>query len=105
MSSDELADQAWDKAKPPATMNRRRLESTTIAMLVLTSSVFLARVVVRISKKKGFELHDFLCIMAYVCYVCMWVMYHYENDPLYRAESAQRGETPFYPEISKCIPK
>jgi hypothetical protein len=97
--SDELSDQAWDG--PPKTMDRHRLESTNIAMFALTSAVFVARVIVRIFKRKQFEWHDFLCVMAYVCYMCMWVMYHYENDPLYRAESAQRGEIPFYVGISE----
>jgi hypothetical protein len=97
----ELSDQAWDKVKPPATMNRRRLEGTNTALLVLTSVFFVSRVVVRLARRKRFELHDLFCWLSYICYVCMWVMYRYENDPLYRAEGVQRGEIPPYPNISK----
>jgi hypothetical protein len=100
-SAGELSDQAWDKVKPPATMNRRRLEGTNTALLVLTSVVFVSRVVVRLARRKRFELHDLFCWLSYICYVCMWVMYRYENDPLYRAEGVQRGEIAPYPKISE----
>ena len=103
MSAGELSDQAWNKVKPPETMNRRLLEGTNIAMLVVTSVVFVARVAVRLVRRKHFELHDIFCNSSYVLYVCMWVMYHYENDPLYRAEGVQRGEIPPYPEISEFL--
>ncbi|KAF3006903.1 hypothetical protein E8E13_011153 [Curvularia kusanoi] len=80
-------------------MPRLQLEGTNTAMLVMTSVIFLIRVVVRLFQRKPYELHDLFCHMAFVSYIVMWVMYYFENDPLYRAEAAQRGEMPPYPEI------
>jgi hypothetical protein len=81
-------------------MSRIHLEGVNTAMLILTSLFFVAQLVVRVSKRKPFELHALLCYFSYICcYVGMWVMYLKENDPLYRAEGVQRGEIPMYPEV------
>ncbi|KAI4950053.1 hypothetical protein J4E91_004709 [Alternaria rosae] len=99
MTSQQLADVTWDKTTPPATMGRRELEGISTAMLTLTSLVFVARIVTRVSKRRTFEQQDFFCCLSYVCYVAMLVMFFKENDPLYRAERVQRGEAPLYPEL------
>jgi len=97
MTSQQLADVTWDKNAPPATMSRRELEGINIAMLTLTSLVFIARIAIRLSKRRTFELQDFFCCLSYLFYVAMLVMFFKENDPLYRAERVQRGEAPLYP--------
>ncbi|KAI4925521.1 hypothetical protein J4E85_007400 [Alternaria conjuncta] len=97
MTSQQLADVTWDKNAPPATMSRRELEGINTAMLTLTSLVFVARIVIRLSKRRTFELQDFFCCLSYLFYVAMLVMFFKENDPLYRAERVQRGEAPLYP--------
>ncbi|KAF1843358.1 uncharacterized protein K460DRAFT_143935 [Cucurbitaria berberidis CBS 394.84] len=99
MSSDSLSNVTWDKTGPPPTMSRSHLERVNTAMLSLTSLFFVSRIIVRVTKRKPFELHDFFCCFSYICYVAMCVMYFKENGPLYRAESVQRGETAPYPEI------
>ncbi|KAJ4985185.1 hypothetical protein SVAN01_09321 [Stagonosporopsis vannaccii] len=99
MSSDGLDDVKWDAVKPPATMPRAQLEGVNTAMLVVTSIFFMTRLAVRAYQRKPYELHEFFCHAAFVCYVAMWVMYYKENDPLYRAEGVQRGEMAPYPEI------
>ncbi|KAH6865672.1 hypothetical protein BKA58DRAFT_461582 [Alternaria rosae] len=104
MTSQQLADVTWDKTTPPATMSRRELEGISIAMLTLTSLVFVARIVTRVSKRRTFELQDFFCYLSYICYVAMLVMFFKENDPLYRAERVQRGEAPLYPELLMFLP-
>lgn len=103
-SDDGLNDVKWDKVKLPATMARSQLEAINIGMLVLTCVVFVTRLVVRVFQRKPYELHDFFCHSAFVCYIAMWVMYFKENDPLYRAEGVQRGEIPPYPEICESSP-
>ncbi|KAI4924299.1 uncharacterized protein J4E92_007380 [Alternaria infectoria] len=97
MTSQQLADVTWDKNAPPATMSRRELEGINTAMLTLTSLVFVARIAIRLSKRRTFELQDFFCCLSYLFYVAMLVMFFKENDPLYRAERVQRGEAPLYP--------
>ncbi|KAF2114826.1 hypothetical protein BDV96DRAFT_494291 [Lophiotrema nucula] len=97
MRSDDLDKQKWQAI--PATMNRRRLEGVNTAMLVVTAVFFAARVVVRLVKRKPFELHDVFCYSSFLCYVGMCVMYYKENDPLYRVEGVQRGEIPPYSDI------
>lgn len=99
MSSDRLDDDKWQVEELPATMPRAQLESVNIAMLALTSVIFCTRIVVRAVQRKTYELHDLLCHSAFVCYIAMWIMYFFENDPLYRVEGVQRGETPPYPNI------
>ncbi|KAF2004706.1 hypothetical protein P154DRAFT_519182 [Amniculicola lignicola CBS 123094] len=99
MSSKDLNDVTWDKKALPDTMSRGHLEGVNTAMLVLTSLIFVARVVARFTHRMPFELHDFFCWFSYVCYVAMVVMFFKENSPLYRAEAVQRGEIPIYPEL------
>jgi hypothetical protein len=101
MSSDSLDGVKWDEVELPETMPRGQLEGVNIAMLIVTAVVFIARIAVRINQRKPYQLHDFLCHAAFVCYVAMWIMYWQENDPLWRAEGVQRGEIPVYPEIRK----
>lgn len=103
MSSDSLDGVKWDDVKLPETMPRGHLEGINIAMLTLTAVIFIARIAIRITQRKPYELHDFFCHAAFVCYVAMWVMYWQENDPLWRAEGVQRGEIPVYPEICKWV--
>ena len=103
-SDDGLNDVKWDKVKLPATMARSQLEAINIGMLVLTCVVFVTRLVVRVFQRKPYELHDFFCHSAFVCYIAMWVMYFKENDPLYRTEGVQRGEIPPYPGICESVP-
>ncbi|KAF2131846.1 hypothetical protein P153DRAFT_373712 [Dothidotthia symphoricarpi CBS 119687] len=103
MSSDDLSDVAWDKTDLPATMSRGQLEGVNTVMLALTSLVFVARVLIRVTKR-NFEMHDFFCYLSYICYLAMWVMYLKENGPLYRAEGMQRGEIPPYPDILMFLP-
>lgn len=103
MSTEGLNGVKWDGVVLPESMPRVQLEGTNTAMLVLTSVVFLTRVVIRIFKRKPYEVHDLFCHMAFVSYIVMWVMYFFENDPLYRVEGVQRSEIPPYPEICKCF--
>jgi len=103
MTSQQLADVTWDKNAPPATMSRRELEGINIAMLSLTSLVFVARIAIRLCKRRTFELQDFFCCLSYIFYVAMLVMFFKENDPLYRAERVQRGEAPLYPGLRAYI--
>ena len=86
----------------PPPVPQARLEGANAAMLVLTSVVFLTRVVIRISQRKPYELHDLFCHLAFVSYVVMWILYFLENDPYYRMERVQRGVIPPYPGIRKC---
>lgn len=102
MSSDDLSN-AKNAEQLPATMARSHLDGVNIAMLALTSLLFVCRIVVRINQRKPYELHDFFCQSSFVCYIAMWVMYFRENDPLYRAEGVQRGEIAPYPEIRKYL--
>ncbi|KAF2704598.1 hypothetical protein K504DRAFT_507071 [Pleomassaria siparia CBS 279.74] len=94
MGSDNLSEVEWEDL--PVTMSRSSLERVNTAMLVLTSLFFVARVLVRVTKRKPFELHDILCYSSYICYVAMWVMYWKEIDPLYKLQAVQRGEAPPY---------
>jgi hypothetical protein len=103
MTSEQLADVTWDKKAPPETMSRRELEVINNSMLSLTSVVFVARVITRLCKRKSFELQDFFCCLSYLCYMAMLVMFFRENDPLYRAERVQRGESPLYPQLRMFI--
>jgi hypothetical protein len=102
MTSSDLHDVVWTKAKPPDTLSRSRLDGINIAMLALTSFIFAACTILRIIGKKAREAQDILSYTAYVCYVLMVVMYLQENDPLYRAEGVMRGEKPAYQGICEC---
>jgi hypothetical protein len=99
MGSDNLTNVEWSKTELPATTPKNQLERVHAAMLALTSLVFVARIAVRLFKRKLFELQDFFIALSYVCYVAMVVMYFEELDPLYRAEGVQRGEIPPYASI------
>ena len=61
----------WDNVELPETMLRGQLEGVNTAMLVLTAVVFIVRIAVRVTQLKPYELHDFFCHAAFVCYVAM----------------------------------
>ena len=82
----------FNKAELPAIMSRKHLVGAQVAMLVLTSLVFVARMAVRVARRKTLELQDFFSVLAYICYIAMVVMNFMELDPLYRTEGVLRGE-------------
>jgi uncharacterized membrane protein len=102
MSADGSADEVTSEQVPQSILPRAQLDGVNIAMLAVTSVVFITATVVKFAQRKPCELHDIFRRLAFTSYVVMWTMCSLENDPLYRVESVQRGETPIYPEMGKC---
>jgi hypothetical protein len=102
MSADGSADEVTSKQVPQSIVPRAQLDGVNIAMLAVTSVVFITGTAIKFAQRKPCELHDIFRRLAFTCYVVMWAMCFLENDPLYRVESVQRGETPMYPEMGKC---
>lgn len=102
MSGDGSADEITSQQVPQSILPRAQLNGVDIAMLGVTSVVFITGTVVKFAQRKPCELHDIFRRLAFTSYVVMWTMCFLENDPLYRVESVQRGETPMYPEMGKC---
>ncbi|KAF1829142.1 hypothetical protein BDW02DRAFT_574258 [Decorospora gaudefroyi] len=98
-SSDNIEKVEWSADQPPVAISRALVERVNVAMLVLTSLVFVSRIAVQITKRKAFDAQEFFCCLSYICFVAMVVMYFMELDPLYRLEDVQRGASPPYPEI------
>lgn len=73
-------------------MPKNQLEGINIAMLALTTIIFIARIALRVAQRKPYESHDFLYHLASICYSAMWVTFLQENEPLWRVEGVQRGE-------------
>ncbi|OSS54076.1 hypothetical protein B5807_00083 [Epicoccum nigrum] len=99
MSADGSADEVTSEQVPQSILPRAQLDGVNIAMLAVTSVVFITATMVKFAQRKPCELHDIFRRLAFTSYVVMWTMCSLENDPLYRFESVQRGETPIYPEM------
>ena len=102
MSTDGSADKVTSKQVPQSIVPKSQLEGVNVAMLVVTSVVFITGTADKFAQRKPCEVHDILRRLAFISYAVMWAMLFLENDPLYRVESVQRGEIPLYPEMCKC---
>lgn len=87
-------------APPPARPTRQQLATVNSVMLALTSLFVAARLVIRLTARRPFEKPDFFIYFAFALFVAMWGCLMQENVPLFKVESLQRGEIPFYPEVS-----
>jgi len=66
------------------------------ALLALTSTVFVARVVVQFSRRKNFEWQDGWLYIAYAAFLAMCILYTHITPTFFKLEQLTSGEIQYW---------
>lgn len=73
-------------------ISQNDLLRTDYAMLALTSTVFVARIVVQVSRRKYIEWQDGWLYIAFSAYLAMCILYTHITPTFFKLEQLARGE-------------
>lgn len=77
-------------------ISRNDLLRTDYAMLALTSTVFVARIAVQISRRKNIEWQDGWLYVAYAAYLTMCLLYTHITPTFFKLEELMRGDIQYW---------
>jgi hypothetical protein len=76
---------------------------TDYAMLTLTSTVFVARVIVQIWRRKNIEWQDIWLYIAFAAYLTMCILYTHIAPTFFKLERINQGHVEYWDDMQKDI--
>jgi hypothetical protein len=84
-------------------ISQHDLLRTDYAMMAFTSTVFVARVIVQVLRRKTFEAQDGLLYVAFLAYLAFTILYVVITPIFYRIQALTAGEIAPWPTMAKDI--